>query len=95
MDNRNTGSKYQFKVVIKQALKTPDNKLSQQLISGDEAKTAVLKENSPVLCSRVPSVISALGREKAAGQARQPGFQGSPGADRAAVSAVQIGRAHV
>lgn len=41
MYNRNTGSKYQLRVVMKQAFKTPDIKLSQQLMSGEEAKTAV------------------------------------------------------
>lgn len=71
---------------MKQALKTLDIKLSQQLISGEEAKTAVLQENSPVLRSQVPSVISALGWEKVARQGRQLGFQRRPRASRDAVS---------
>lgn len=46
---------------MKQALKTLDIKLSQQLISDEDTKTDVLQENSPLLRSRVPAVISTLG----------------------------------
>lgn len=70
---------------MKQALKTLDIKLSQQLLSGKEAKTAVLQENSLVPCSRAPSVISTSVREKASRQGRQLGFQRTPaGCQRAA-----------
>lgn len=73
----NTGSKCQLGVVVKQTLKAVGIKLSQQLISGKEVKTAVPQENPPILCSRLPSAVSPLGWNKAARLSKQrPGRPG-------------------